>query len=1242
MKRLIFLLLVSFLAALPACAGCNGRDEPGIEEPTAESCPAKNAPVIVRTEVDPKEGKAPLTVRFNVVGEDDDFDFCEDEEIRYHFDFDGDGFEDGKPRKKGKNVDFTYEKPGDYRVTIWVTDAADQPSKKTNKFIKVGSNEPPVISYFQVQPAQGERPLTTQISWFHEDADGSIDRIELDYGDGSPVESKIRNVDVKTLPTWFEHVYTMLGTHTIKLRVYDDTGAMAERTATVTVLAKALPSNFVQTMGTSRALAIADNNGAHFGDSQGLFEYGLVADGHIGLKVLRYPLSAFSVTAATGEVAQLIGMADVGGVLGYARDVAVYDNLAVVVGDKGMNIYNFYSPGTPCINTSSTNCYPGTPTAPVAYCDPVFGNPNFFGQDFAKVAIVSPSLSGNVWAVANSQPGQEKGGIYAVKLSSAAGSAGVSYSNGCWNNTGLSSFTGFREGLDRRSNDLQVDGDYAYIALNAEGVVVADLGYALNNLGTCYDAGCFQSSQVLKWRLSEQPTWISMQHTGYAVELTQSRPVSGTLAAASFFGRNDLDPAYAGAKYGDCQEPAQSVSATGAVTATTTHALLRTGRRVYPGNRVAVAYSNGSTSGVLTNGGAGFLVTANVGEGTVIEGDFSAADPATFTTVSLYGAVSFAKLPSYPGANAVAFSGYQADKIGRNAVCLNFVNAYQTITSPVNVAFDSAPLLLAAVDGSYYKGIVAFDRSNPARPVQLTPNGQVPYLTGIETNLESHDDWLFVSWGAGSSITALDISDPYHLGEANQRKEVFGGYPFSGYSTNEMLYRVTDNNPQGVLLTASGELGVGGLFIDDYLNQASGVLSAACATGPACRDWVPGLQLRHEGSINDIKLVGNDYALVAQRRGGVLVFDVSAVTSGGDPKFIAHIRTKDDPQNLRVVDDGLGNDLLYIADGSSFYRIPLTDPAKPGTHIGYSLPNVLAAGQLPASHGYTCVDGSVGRIFGCGSVYRDYTNPSNLKEYAYAYPATPSIVSTPALYFADSMDVPSYEIVSRSYSDDTNSCIWGAGSPIPSNTRRIWTDMLAGRLFVFGESTYGVMMREIILQGGNIKLDTMSGRQVARACQWWQQNNSESIATYQNRPGVWKRLYGANTLGTIRVYDIGALETKLADPGYNLAQRWPKLGSIDIRPLGGNDTLVNRMVAVGPYLFVGTGKAGMWLIDATDGYNPKVIGSSRVSVPGTDVSAVNAMAYPEGGGTYTYLTLVSDNRQGGGIRLMRFPGLAAP
>lgn len=1322
MKRLTLVLFAAYALGLSACAGCKSDDE--IVLPPEETvCPASNEPVIVRTELDPKEGKAPLTVRFNVQGEDDDEDFCEDELLLYHFDFDGDGFEDGKPRKSGKNVDYTYTKPGDYRVTIWVTDAAEQASKKSNKFVKVGQNTPPKIKTFRVQPAQGQRPLYTQISWTWEDSDGIIERFELDLGDGTVRSQSLSDSPSGGLQTLVAHTYYALGDHRVKLRIFDDTGASDEAEATVVVFAQALPSNFIQTMGSTRALAINDNDGAHFSDARGRFDYGIVAGSEVDLKVLRYPLAAFSVTEPSGQTAELIGLADPSQ-SGYSKDVVTFKNIAVTVGNGGMYAYNFYAPGTPCVNPWDTNCYPGTPTAPATYCND--DKPYMIGGvDFSTVALISPSASGTTWAIANFQPGVvSSGGLYALRLDGASSATGIYHeakyagvydtytpatgrltgavftsamskdnprlrpavgdvvrSGGassvirsvqydttqaqyyvvigeniagfpvtagnfaayttqkqqgdCWSHSGLTApFAGYQNALGRQSHDMKVAGDYAYIGVAQEGLLVVNLGYALNNLGSCNNAACFQSQ--ITWRLNQQPSWQNMEHTAYGVELTESRPVAGSIAPAKFLGRDDVTAGMQSPKYPTCDEnqTPNSVKAGGIPATTATSATLRTAQRIYPNNRVAIAYDNASTAGVLTNGGAGFLVTANVGEWTVVEGNFTGADPSTWTTVTLHGAVGYAKLPSYPGRNEVTITGAQAGQIGRNALCLNFVNSYAPITAPVNVSFTTAPLLVANVHGVYYTGIVAFDRTNPASPVQLN-KGALPYM-GYPLNLESHRDHLFISWGENSPIKVLDLSDPYHLVEASTRTETFGGYSNS-FASNKLLYRVTENNPEGVLLVAAGAMGVAGYYVADLLAQGPGVLTSSCNSSATCRNWVDDLQLRHEGQINDIKLVGDQYALVAQSRGGVLVFDVSGVAAGGDPQFVSHIRTKDNPLQVRVVDDGAGNDIVYIADNTSLFRIPFTDPTQMGTHVGN-----LVRGKATATRGYSCVDGSVGKIFACASVFRD---PAG-NEYDEGDPAKPSTaLPTPKLFFGNTVTLPTYEILQQAGSSSVNTCVWG-GKPViaDSGTWRIWTDMLAGRLFLFGESMYGVMMREIILQGGVPQLvDAGGGRMVARSCQWWQQNLADWFASYQNRPGVWKRLYTSNEYTNISIFDIDALEDKLGDPDYNLAQRWPRLSTLDLAPIAGYSAKINRLMAVGPYLFVSAGESGAWVIDAGDGYNPKVVGSSRLTAPGTKAAALNVVAYPdELGGTYTYLMLLSDNRQGGGIRLLRFPALAAP
>ncbi|MHB1137550.1 MAG: PKD domain-containing protein [Microthrixaceae bacterium] len=184
--------------------------------------PPANYPPTAILGATPTSGKAPLTVDFSSASSAD----VDGTIVATEWDFG-----DGSPLDTAASPTHTYTAVGSYIASLTVTD--DQGDSSTDTLqIDVVSNVAPVASATGT-PTVGKSPLVVSFSSAgSDDADGTIEAIEWDFGDGSPV-------DTSASPF---HTYTSPGSYTATLTVTDDNGDTDTATVAVTVNANQAPT----------------------------------------------------------------------------------------------------------------------------------------------------------------------------------------------------------------------------------------------------------------------------------------------------------------------------------------------------------------------------------------------------------------------------------------------------------------------------------------------------------------------------------------------------------------------------------------------------------------------------------------------------------------------------------------------------------------------------------------------------------------------------------------------------------------------------------------------------------------------------------------------------------------------------------------------------------------------------------------------------------------------------------------
>lgn len=182
-----------------------------------------NLPPIAQIDVDRTRGAAPLTILFNGDGSIDP----EGGVLDYSW-----TFGDGGPDVRGSStVERRFTVPGDYRVTLTVTDPSGQRDDASITITVQGdvlsANQAP-LARIRASSRQGAAPLTVRLDGSESaDPEGGALKYTWNFGDGSP---EVEGVSV-------EYTYRSAQSYTATLRVRDPLGA--EGVAAVNILVNA-------------------------------------------------------------------------------------------------------------------------------------------------------------------------------------------------------------------------------------------------------------------------------------------------------------------------------------------------------------------------------------------------------------------------------------------------------------------------------------------------------------------------------------------------------------------------------------------------------------------------------------------------------------------------------------------------------------------------------------------------------------------------------------------------------------------------------------------------------------------------------------------------------------------------------------------------------------------------------------------------------------------------------------------
>lgn len=122
-------------------------------------------------------------------------------------------FGDGTPQVSGAQATHTYQKSGNYRVILTVTDNSGTSCQNTIDDLIVRVNNPPVAEAGTDKRGCVDEAIPFDGSASY-DPDGEIRRYIWDFGDGSPTVESVSPA----------HVYASPGTYTATLTVYDNSG----------------------------------------------------------------------------------------------------------------------------------------------------------------------------------------------------------------------------------------------------------------------------------------------------------------------------------------------------------------------------------------------------------------------------------------------------------------------------------------------------------------------------------------------------------------------------------------------------------------------------------------------------------------------------------------------------------------------------------------------------------------------------------------------------------------------------------------------------------------------------------------------------------------------------------------------------------------------------------------------------------------------------------------------------------
>jgi len=157
-------------------------------------------------------GAAPLAVHFAGGGID------QSGIVGFNWNF-GDG-----NQASGPAVDYTYTTPGNYTVSLTVTNALGQTAGTTARINVLPANNAPPVVQATATPRSGTAPLVVLLQASATDADGTIVRYDWNFGDGSDATGQV-----------IEHIYLDPGTYGVTVTATDNAGGQGMTSLLVTV-----------------------------------------------------------------------------------------------------------------------------------------------------------------------------------------------------------------------------------------------------------------------------------------------------------------------------------------------------------------------------------------------------------------------------------------------------------------------------------------------------------------------------------------------------------------------------------------------------------------------------------------------------------------------------------------------------------------------------------------------------------------------------------------------------------------------------------------------------------------------------------------------------------------------------------------------------------------------------------------------------------------------------------------------
>jgi PKD repeat protein len=199
MKRKTVWTITAILGGLLILSGCTPD-------------PAGPTQISVSAVASPGEGKAPLAVHFDASRSADPHGTLSD----HLWDFG-----DGSPVVSGREIEHTYQRAGEYLVTLVVVGPSG--TGRGTTFVRALNNPPTAsFTFLPVDPFDGES-VTFDAS-ASSDPDGDIARYTWDFGDGGTGEGMI-----------VRHTFAHPGEFLVILTVTDAAGAEARATRLVQV-----------------------------------------------------------------------------------------------------------------------------------------------------------------------------------------------------------------------------------------------------------------------------------------------------------------------------------------------------------------------------------------------------------------------------------------------------------------------------------------------------------------------------------------------------------------------------------------------------------------------------------------------------------------------------------------------------------------------------------------------------------------------------------------------------------------------------------------------------------------------------------------------------------------------------------------------------------------------------------------------------------------------------------------------